>query len=137
MREKFHIVVADDDVDDQELMKRGLKDCRVKVELTSVYNGIQLMDLLLKQGDYKHLKGNPDLILLDLNMPLMDGFEALRDIRKHSKLKDIPVFVITTSRTKRDRELALELGASGFYSKGASSKDIVAIMKEICEECFA
>lgn len=137
MREKFHIVVADDDLDDQELMKRGLKDCKVRVEMTSVYNGIQLMDFLLKRGDYKNEQGVPDLILLDLNMPLMDGFDALVELRNVDALKNVPVYVITTSRTKRDREKALQLGATGFYSKGTSSKDVVRIMQEICEECFA
>ena len=137
MREKFHIVLADDDIDDQELMIRGLKNCRVKVELSSVYNGLQLMDFLLKRGDYKQQKGLPDLILLDLNMPLMDGFEVLTEIRRHGTLKNIPVYVITTSNSKQHRAKAIELGANGFYSKGASSKDIVRIMHEVCEECFA
>jgi CheY-like chemotaxis protein len=137
MREKFTIVMADDDLDDQELMRKGMKDCRVKVEINAVYNGLQLMDYLLKREAYKNIRSAPDLVLLDLNMPLMDGFEVLKEIRKHDSLKSIPVYVITTSRSKSDREKALQLGANGFYSKGSSSKDIIAIMREICEECFA
>jgi CheY-like chemotaxis protein len=136
MREKFVIVLADDDLDDQELMKRGLKDCKIKVEINAVYNGLQLMDYLLKREAYKNITESPDLILLDLNMPLMDGFEVLNEIRKTPGLKKIPVYVITTSRSKEDREEAMKLGASGFYSKGSSSKDIRRIMQEICEECF-
>jgi CheY-like chemotaxis protein len=136
MREKFLIVVADDDVDDQELMRRGLKDCKVKVEITAVYNGLQLMDYLLRREGYKKITDTPDLILLDLNMPLMDGFETLKEIKKHKNLAHIPVYVITTSRSKDDKAKALELGASGFYSKGSSSKDVKRIMTEICAECF-
>jgi CheY-like chemotaxis protein len=136
MREKFTIVMADDDLDDQELMRRGMKDCKVKVELNAVYNGLQLMDYLLKREAYKNIKGIPDLVLLDLNMPLMDGFDVLKEIRKHQVLKSIPIYVITTSRSKSDREKALALGANGFYSKGSSSKDILRIMREICKECF-
>jgi len=137
MREKFTIVLADDDLDDQELMRKGLRECRVKVEFNAVYNGLQLMDYLLKREAYKNIRSNPDLILLDLNMPLMDGFDVLREIRKQDALKSIPVYVITTSRSKSDRMKALELGANGFYSKGSSSRDIVAIMHEICQECFS
>jgi CheY-like chemotaxis protein len=136
MREKFIIVLADDDLDDQELMKRGLKECKVKVEINAVYNGLQLMDYLLKREAYKNITDSPDLILLDLNMPLMDGFDVLNEIKKTPHLKKIPVYVITTSRSKEDREEALKLGASGFYSKGSSSKDIRRIMQEICDECF-
>src|SRR5688572_15530932 len=136
MREKFIIVVADDDIDDQELMRTGLKDCKIKVEINAVYNGLQLMDYLLKRESYKNIKETPDLILLDLNMPLMDGFDVLTEIKKHKGLQKIPLYVITTSRSKDDKAKALELGAAGFYSKGASSRDIKRIMHEICDECF-
>jgi two-component system, response regulator len=136
MREKFRIVVADDDLDDHELMRDGLKDCKVKVEIQPVYNGLQLMDYLLKRESFKKHEGKPDLILVDLNMPLMDGFQAINEIRSHGHLSDIPLYVITTSRRNEDREKALKLGATGFYSKGASSKDLRRIMLEICRECF-
>jgi CheY-like chemotaxis protein len=136
MRDKFVIVVADDDVDDQELMRKGLSDCRVTVEIVSVFNGLQLMDYLLRRESYKQVKDTPDLILLDLNMPLMDGFDVLKEIRKYNHLSKIPLYVITTSRAKQDKETALALGANGFYTKGTSSKDIRRIMTEICEECF-
>jgi CheY-like chemotaxis protein len=136
MRDIFRIVVADDDLDDQELILRGLKDCRVKVEVQPVYNGLQLMDYLLHREDFKKIKVLPDLILLDLNMPLMDGFEVLKEIKNSAELKKIPLYVITTSRSKEHREKVLDLGANGFYSKGASSKDIRRIMGEICKECF-
>lgn len=135
-REKFIIVVADDDLDDQQIIKDGLYDCQVKVEINSVYNGLQLMDYLLAREAYRNITELPDLILLDLNMPLMDGFDVLREIRNHKKLESIPVFVITTSRSAEQRKQALDMGASGFYSKGASSKDIRRIMQDICRECF-
>src|SRR6478752_1901466 len=109
MRNVFRIVVADDDLDDQELMAKGLKDCKVKVEISAVYNGLQLMDYLLKREDYRNIKETPDLILVDLNMPLMDGFDVLKKIREYPALMKIPIYVITTSRSKEDRELALRL----------------------------
>jgi CheY-like chemotaxis protein len=136
MREKFLIVLVDDDVDDQELMRQGLKDCKIRVNIITLNNGLMLMDFLLKREAYRHITVSPDLILLDLNMPLMDGFEVLKEIKLHSFLQNIPLYVITTSRNNEDKEKVLNLGANGFYSKGASSKDIRRIMSEICKECF-
>lgn len=135
-RDKFVIVVADDDLDDQQIIREGLADCKVKVEINAVYNGLQLMDYLLGREAYRNISQLPDLILLDLNMPLMDGFEVLKEIRMYDRLNRIPLFVITTSRSAEHKKTALELGADGFYSKGASPKEIRKIMQDICRECF-
>lgn len=135
MRKIFTIVVADDDVDDQALVKEGFEDCKVQLEINSVYNGLELMDYLLKRHRYKNLKVTPDLILLDLNMPLMDGFNVLKEIKEKTNIQ-IPVYIITTSQNNADKEKALKLGARGFFSKGYSSQDIKAVMREICQGCF-
>jgi CheY-like chemotaxis protein len=96
-----------------------------------------LMDYLLRREAYKNVKDAlPDLILLDLNMPLMDGFDVLATIKNTPSLSGIPIYVITTSRSTDDKKKALQLGAAGFYSKGASSKDIKKIVKEVCLQCF-
>jgi two-component system response regulator len=136
MREKFTIVIADDDLDDQEIISSGLKNGKIKVNVVSVFDGIRLMDYLLKRNAFKEDTDVPDLILLDLNMPLMDGFEVLREIGKYSFLGEIPIYVITTSRSRHDKAKAIELGAAGFYSKGASTEEIIGILQKICGECF-
>jgi two-component system, response regulator len=135
MNRIFTIVVADDDVDDQALVKEGFEDCKAQVIIDSVFNGLELMDYLLKRERYKHHKVTPDLILLDLNMPLMDGFNVLKEIKETTHL-NIPIYIITTSRSKAERDQALKLGASGFFNKGFSSREIKAVMREICHECF-
>lgn len=136
MKKQFIIVVADDDIDDHELIKHGLWDCKAEVKIVPVYDGIRLMDYLLKKHAYRFSKEMPDLILLDLNMPLMDGFAVLEEIKMHPWLNDIPIYVITTSKSEDDKVKALKLGARGFYSKGSSSKDIRRIVREICNDCF-
>src|SRR4051812_5230117 len=136
MKKTFTIVMADDDLDDQFLIKTALKDAKVPVFLYPVYDGIQLLDFLLKRYQFKNVPHKPDIIFLDLNMPLMDGFEALKQIKKNPELKDVPVYILTTSRAEEDKRQALELGATGFYTKGASSKEINRIVKEVCLECF-
>src|SRR3954471_4006689 len=116
----FTILFADDDLDDQELVSRAFASSRVPVTVVSVGDGIQLLDYLYRRYNFKHVNKAPDLILLDLNMPLMDGFEALKIIKAHPQLKEIPVYIVTTSRFESDKKTAMELGAKGFYSKGAS-----------------
>jgi CheY-like chemotaxis protein len=128
--------MADDDLDDQDLVKRAFENSKVQVTVHPVYDGIQLLDFLYRRYQFKHITEFPDLILLDLNMPLMDGFEALRRIKGDPATAHIPVYVVTTSRTKEDKQTATELGAAGFYTKGASSKDIQKIVREVCFECF-
>lgn len=135
MRKVFTIVVADDDVDDQALVKEGFEDCKVQVDVISVFNGLELMDYLLKRARYKAVQEAPDLIILDLNMPLMDGFNALKEIRDNN-ITNIPIYIITTSKSPDDKRKALELGATGFFSKGFSSEEIKKVMMGICEECF-
>jgi CheY-like chemotaxis protein len=138
MTKVFQIVVADDDLDDQELVQQAFADAKVKFFITKVYDGIQLLDYLNKRHKYRDNKDpNPNLILLDLNMPLMDGFQALQEIKRTPGLKNIPIFVITTSRASSDKEKALKFGATGFYHKGASSKEVKNIVKEVCFDCFA
>ena len=136
MKKNFIIVVADDDLDDQEIIEQSLKDCKLEVKIIAVFDGVKLMDYLLKRHIYRNNRDTPDLVLLDLNMPLMDGFDVLREIRNYDALQSIPVYVITTSSSKEDRIRAMQLGATGFYHKGASSKDIRRIVNEICKECF-
>ena len=134
----FRIVVADDDIDDQELVNQAFRDAKVQVLITKVYNGLQLMDYLLKRDKFRTNKdAQPDVIFLDLNMPLMDGLTALSEIKSRPDIKDIPIYVITTSKAEQEKLKALALGAAGFYHKGASSKEIKQIVKEVCFDCFA
>ena len=136
MRTKFTILIADDDLDDQELMRLGLAECKVNVNVVPVFDGVQVMDYLLRRHKFKDVLFSPDLILLDLNMPLMDGFQTLREIKKYIHLRPIPVYVITTSRNTDHMDKALTLGAHGFYTKGSKSKDILEIMRSVCKDRF-
>jgi CheY-like chemotaxis protein len=134
--EAFRILIADDETDDQMLMKAGLAKATIKVEVDAVSDGAEVLDYLLRRGEFKHLGHTPDLLLLDLNMPKVDGFQVLTEIRKHKHLNDLPVYVITTSRHIDDWDRALELGANGFYSKGSKEDDLRHIMQEVCRQCF-
>lgn len=136
MKDNFTILVADDDIDDQALVKEGLHQFRPELNVVQVYDGIRVMDYLLRREKFKEITDPPDLILLDLNMPLMDGFETLQAIKKHPHLRPIPIYVITTTRDTDHLSKALNLGANGVYTKGVKSEDIAKIVREVCGECF-
>jgi two-component system response regulator len=133
-KNSFHIVLADDDLDDQYLMKHALAQLQLKIDTTSVYTGYELLNLLFKREAFKNHKKTPDLILLDINMPLLDGFGVLRRIRERQELKTIPVYVLSTSRSELDRKMSLDLGARGFYTKPVDSGGLHSQIAEIIKE---
>ena len=126
----MHIVVADDDHDDQLLVKQAIEDCLTDNDTTSVYNGSQLLNLLCENHSRKG-DALPDVILLDINMPQVNGFTALREIRKDPRLQHIPVYILTTSNSVFDRETAMRLGATGFYTKPIHFHELKAIISEV------
>lgn len=132
----FLIAITDDDLDDHDLVKMALKETEIPFEVASLYNGLQLMDLLLRREGYQEVHIVPDLILLDINMPMLDGFGVLEQMRAHQSLSRIPVYVISTTRNPAHVEKALSLGAKGFYSKPGSFPELKHIITQVCSDCF-
>ena len=114
----YEIIVADDDTDDQYLIREAIQQSGISGNVTPVYNGLQLLDLLHCKGIYKdHEPRKPHLIILDLNMPVLEGSAALENIKSDNSLKDIPVYILSTSTHKSDIEKCKTLGANEFYPK--------------------
>jgi CheY-like chemotaxis protein len=106
------IYLADDDQDDVELLETALRESSYKGLVNISPNGRALMqDLRSKKV------ASPDVILLDLNMPFKDGFEALKEIRQDKELQHIPVVVVTASARKDDEIKCFELGCNFYYNK--------------------
>ena len=125
--------MADDDLDDQYLVRRAIEEINIGHDLQTVNNGSQLLDRLLCKGHYSNTPvKRPDCILLDLNMPLLDGFQALNLIKANNDINTIPVYVLSTSRSDQDRERSLKLGAAAFYVKPTQFKELKEIVQEIC-----
>jgi CheY-like chemotaxis protein len=127
----FRIIVADDDDDDQYLIEQALRETLKSHSLKTVNNGLELVDLLFN-GEDQFEDGLPDFILLDLNMPLLDGFSVLEQVRSNEFTKKIPVYVLTTSRFETDRKKSHEMGANGFYSKPYQFEQLKGIIRSIC-----
>jgi len=125
------ILIADDDEDDQILTRDALEQAHVSNALEFVEDGEQLLDYLYQRGEYAGETGKaprPGLILLDLNMPKMDGREALKVIKGDRTLSDIPVVVLSTSRIEEDIVRSYQLGVNSFISKPVTFSGLVEAM---------
>lgn len=127
------ILMAEDDADDRLLARDALAECGLADDLRFVENGEELLDYLLQRGKFDAQTPRPGLILLDLNMPLKDGREALGEIKSHTVLRRIPVVVLTTSRADTDIEHIYYLGANSFITKPVRYESLVEVMKAISQ----
>lgn len=125
------ILMADDDDDDYLLTKKALKKSKLLNNLVRVSDGEELLDYLRARGKYKTTSVRPGIILLDLNMPRMDGREALAEIKSDPNLKDIPVVIFTTSQAEDDIQRAYQLGGNSFISKPVTFDKLITVMKAV------
>jgi CheY-like chemotaxis protein len=126
----FTILLADDDEEDRELARDALQDSRLANEMKFVVDGQDLLDYLRHEGRWTADQSpRPGIILLDLNMPKMDGREALAEIKADDSLRRIPVVVLTTSKDEADVLSTYDLGVSSFITKPVTFGGLVDVMK--------
>lgn len=132
------ILVADDDADDRLLAQQALEKTRLANDVRFVEDGEELIEYLQRRGKYTDPRKSPrpGLILLDLNMPRMDGREALREIKNDPRLRDIPVVVLTTSKADEDVARTYILGGNSYIAKPVKFAALVQVMKAIGKYWF-
>lgn len=137
-KKQVPILIADDDMDDCEMIRDALKESRLLNELYFVKDGEELMNYLHHQGKYedRNKYPKPGLILLDLNMPRKDGREALKEIKCDENLRQIPVVVLTTSQAEEDVLRTYNLGVNSFITKPVAFEGLVQIMKDLGQYWF-
>ncbi|MGQ3684062.1 MAG: response regulator [Candidatus Loosdrechtia sp.] len=126
MKNKQTILLVEDDIVDQMTVKRALKDINVTNPLKIANNGEKALEYLM---DKEHEL--PGIILLDLNMPRMNGIELLKIIKDDNSIKRIPVVVLTTSREEQDRIRTFDLGIAGYMVKPVDYLQFVELIKTI------
>lgn len=127
------VLIAEDDPDDRLMAADAFEECHFEQTLAFVEDGQDLMDYLLRRGRYAE-SGRyplPRLILLDLNMPRMDGREALREIKSSDTLKHIPVVVLSTSRAIEDVVRSYQEGVNSYIAKPSSYSALVEVMRSL------
>jgi CheY-like chemotaxis protein len=129
----INILLAEDDADDRYLINEALDESGVSCQLFIVEDGDELLDYLQRRGKYQDEQAwpQPSLILLDLNMPRLDGREALSLIKTNPELRGIPIVVLTTSRAEEDVLRTYSLGVSGFITKPVSFTGLREVMETI------
>ncbi len=126
MRNSKPILLIEDDNVDVMTVKRVLRDLKIANQLVSTSNGEQALEYLRANGNKK-----PCVILLDLNMPKMNGIEFLKIVKTDEALKKIPVVVLTTSSQQRDVVESFKLGAAGYMVKSVGYEKFVETIRTI------
>jgi CheY-like chemotaxis protein len=132
-REIAPILMAEDDPDDQMITRKALEQNRVANPLVIVNDGEELLDYLYHRGKFSeaHAFPAPCFILLDLNMPRMDGREALKIIKADEILRKIPVVVLTTSKAEEDIMKSYNTGANSYITKPVTFEGLVTVIKSL------
>lgn len=125
-----HILVIDDDNDDQVFFSEILDELKLGFTCGYASNGREGLEMM---------KGvpAPDVVFVDINMPVMNGFQYLEAVRREELDRNIPIIMLTTSSMKEDQELARELGAVGFISKPGSFRQFREILKDTLTSLFS
>ena len=132
------IHMCDDDPDDQLLVTDALLEARLANPIDFTANGRELLQYLNREGEYAKLKDKPlpGLILLDLNMPIMDGREVLKILKNDDKFKSIPIVILTTSKAEEDVARSYDMGVNSFVIKPVSFDNLVEMIQSITDYWF-
>lgn len=138
VRKPITLLMAEDDEDDRMFAEEALEESKLANELYTVENGEELVDYMRGNGEYADRDAYPlpDLILLDLNMPKLDGREALQEIKDDPGLRQVPVVVLTTSQAEEDIYKTYDMGVSSYITKPVTFEDLVEIMKVLGQYWF-
>ena len=124
------VLLVDDDEGDLLMIQEALDSGTAAHEIHVVHDGQEALDFLRRQGEYGDAP-RPDLVLLDLNMPRMDGRQVLAAVKVDQELRKIPIVVLTTSRAPADIASSYDLHANAYVTKPMSLDDLTAVVKGI------
>jgi len=128
----MRFLLVEDSPGDVELTRAAMAEAKVSNVMSVVRDGVQAMDYLYKRGEFTDAE-RPDLILLDLNMPRMDGREVLKAIKEDPGLSCIPVVVLTTSNAEQDVLKSYNLHANAYITKPVDFDDFIKVVQTIEE----
>ncbi len=127
---RFRLLLVEDNPADARLLVEALEEARIDVEIHTSKDGIDALELL-RQGSY----ARPDAVILDLNLPRMDGRELLAAIRSDAELSELPVVVLSTSHYDGDIRACQDLRARAYVVKPAGFEEFVDVARRIARIC--
>jgi CheY-like chemotaxis protein len=126
------IIVTEDDEGHALLIIKNLRRAGIKNEILHFRNGQEALDFLLQKSNGRNrMKNTPYLLLLDIQMPNVDGTEVLRQIKRHEELRKIPAIMVTTTDDPREIEKCYELGCSVYITKPVSYDKFIDAIKRL------
>lgn len=125
-----HILLVEDNEGDIILTLDAFEESKIKTEISVVKNGQEALDFVFKKGLYKDAR-NPDIILLDINIPIFNGHEVLKQIKADTNLKKIPVIMLTTSSNPKDINLAYENHSNSYIKKPLDMDEFLKAILQI------
>jgi CheY-like chemotaxis protein len=125
-----HILLVEDNEGDILLTLDAFEECKVKTEISVAKNGQEALDFLFQRGAFTDVK-KPDLILLDINIPIFNGHEVLQQIKADPKLKKIPVIMLTTSSNENDVNKAYENHCNSYVKKPLDMSEFLSAILKI------
>jgi len=133
MEKPATILLVEDNRMDVELTLDAFREARLENKIQVVTNGQAALDYLFRRGSYadRNAYPMPDLILLDLKLPRVDGFEVLRQIKSTPILKRLPVIILTSSKDEGDRALSYDSGANSYLVKPVSFEGFLGVVRQI------
>lgn len=135
MRKPAKILLVEDNEADIDLTLDAFRETRLHNIIHVCRNGQEALDYLFGEGDYKNraVFPLPDIVLLDLKMPGIDGHEVLRRIKGSDGIKRIPVIILTSSKEEGDRALSYDIGANSYLVKPLTFEGFLEVAKKIAE----
>ena len=130
MSKIIQILLVEDNPADADLTRETLQTSPLKIDLTVAVNGMEAVDCVYKRGRFS-AASTPDLILLDLNLPGLDGKAVLAEIKQDAELKKIPVSILSSSSSERDITQSYQLGANCYVVKPIDFKSFQNIVRSI------
>jgi CheY-like chemotaxis protein len=137
MLDHVPILLAEDDPNDAALMRRAFESAGFPNPLYIVHNGQEVVDYLEGSGEFSQRDRHPlpGIVVLDLKMPLMDGFDVLAWLRAHSQFDTLPVVVLTASKLEEDINKSRELGVYDYRVKPQAFTDLVRLLDDV-RQCW-
>ncbi len=131
----MHILLVEDNPSDVRLLKDLMEEQGYQPSLHWVMDGHEALDYVMQKKPYGEAT-RPDIILLDLGLPRISGYDVLRKLKKDAKYAKIPIVILTTSRDPLDQKQCATLGADAFLSKPRNLKEYELLVEKLVHEYF-
>jgi two-component system, chemotaxis family, response regulator Rcp1 len=128
--QEVHVLLVEDNEGDVLLTREAFKELTIRTKLSVVYDGAEALQFLKREGVYADAE-YPQLILLDINMPGLNGIEVLEFIKSNPLLRQIPVVMLTTSASTDDIKVCYEKSANCFITKPLEFKEFLSVIRSI------